>query len=298
MSDQVVSMESKLNSPQAVPSASSPEGVALRVALRLQSTLEPATVLRYFLQECGPLVGLEAVRFQSEALPAVLQEGRAQRCRVVQRLRLNGRLLGELTLSRASPWRPEDREALDRLVALLVHPLHNAIRFQQAEADARRDSLTGLQNRQALEEALAREVSLAHRHGHPLSLMMVDMDRFKTINDTHGHRVGDEALCRLTALLRENCRAGDLVFRFAGDEFVVLMAHTAAAGAVRSGQRLLRRVAQQTVPIDEEGGQLRLRASAGVAELVPEESGEALFHRADLALLRAKRRGRNRLVCD
>ncbi|WP_421621126.1 GGDEF domain-containing protein [Alkalilimnicola ehrlichii] len=299
MSEQVVSMESRVGKPHtAVPTASSPEGLALRVALRLQSTLEPATVLRYFLQECEPLIGLASVRFQSDALPEVLQAGRARRCRVVQRLRLNGRLLGELTLSRAAPWRPEDREVVDQLVALLVHPLNNAVRFQQAEAASRKDSLTGLQNRRALEEALAREVSLAHRHGHPLSLMVVDLDRFKAINDTYGHRVGDEALCRLAALLQENCRGGDLVFRYGGDEFVVLMAHTVAAGAVRSGQRLLARMARETLAIGESGEKLGLRASAGVAELEPEEGGEGLFYRADMALLRAKRYGRERLVCD
>jgi len=300
MSEQVVSMESKVKSQvsAARPAAPSPEALALQVVMRLQSTLDPEQVLRYFLQEAEPLVGLSSVRLQSDGLDTVLQVGRSRRCRVVQRLRINGELFGELTLSRARPWREEERETLDQLVALLVHPLHNAVRFQQAQAAARHDSLTGLLNRHALDQALAREVSLAHRHQHPLSLMVVDLDRFKQINDRYGHRAGDAALRRLADMLEENCRGGDLVFRYAGDEFVVLMAHTRASGAMRSGERLLQAVAEVTLAVGEEGECFDLRASAGVAALAEGESAEDLFHRADLALLRAKRYGRNRLICD
>lgn len=151
---------------------------------------------------------------------------------------------------------------------------------------ARTDALTGLPNRRYLEEAISAEVARAHRHGGPLAVAMIDVDRFKDVNDQHGHSVGDEALRVIAAIAREVARESDLVGRYGGDEFTFLLPQTDLEGASRVIWRLVREVRRKwTSPA--------VTLSAGVAELWPGESAEDLLARADAALYEAKEAGRN-----
>ncbi|MGE0159867.1 MAG: diguanylate cyclase [Gemmatimonadales bacterium] len=169
---------------------------------------------------------------------------------------------------------------------------------------ALQDELTGLANRRALEQLLAGEVDRAQRHGRPMSILMADIDRFKSINDTYGHRAGDEVLRELAHILADKLRSIDKAARYGGEEFCVLMPDTPVEEARRVAERIRAAVEEHTFWVDPEDDEppieLRMTASVGIAGL-PESAAtlEALVEVADRALYEAKRRGRNRvLVAD
>lgn len=154
------------------------------------------------------------------------------------------------------------------------------------------DPLTGVGNRRRLDEALASEVERSRRYGDTLCLLITDLDHFKEINDRHGHAVGDEVLKRFAALLRDHCRQGDLVARFGGEEFVLLLPDAHLESAVACAERIRQRLESQ--PLTPQIG--RVTASFGVAMLAGDEEGGDLLRRADQALYRSKKEGRNRVT--
>ncbi len=161
------------------------------------------------------------------------------------------------------------------------------------------DQLTGLKNRSFFDQRFAEEWSRACRQASTISLLMVDLDYFKRLNDTHGHVFGDLCLQQVAAVLqREVKREIDLVARYGGEEFVVLLPDTDAAGALRVGEIL--RHAIESIEIDHQGQAVRLSASIGGASGKPQRADKAasLLKRADEALYQAKAAGRNRYHAD
>lgn len=164
---------------------------------------------------------------------------------------------------------------------------------RQLQALATTDSLTGLVNRYAFMREAERAQSLALRSGHSLTLMMIDIDHFKQLNDRHGHAAGDEALRRFAEVAGRTLRKHDLMGRLGGEEFAVLLPGTAVLEAMESAERL--RLAAAAANVGVADGSYVLTVSIGVAQLFDTETvGEALV-RADRALYRAKRNGRNRV---
>jgi diguanylate cyclase (GGDEF)-like protein len=179
--------------------------------------------------------------------------------------------------------------ALMLLTLVLARPLLRAFRWTEEQAsEARIDSLTGLANRRALEEILAAEISRAHRFAHQLAVVLLDLDRFKEINDSFGHAAGDVMLRAVSRLLTSLARQGDTVARWGGEEFVVVLPETDLAGAQRFAERLRRTIEAHAV------GEMKTSASCGVATMLPEDSVEELLGAADQALYQAKANGRNR----
>ncbi len=164
--------------------------------------------------------------------------------------------------------------------------------FRQIREAADRDPLTGLANRRYLDRMLARYLENLNPARQPLSLIMVDLDHFKQINDTWGHGVGDQALVQFATVLQYQCRPADLVARFGGEEFVVLLPGLALETAVTIAERL-RKSAVTATP--ENLGERQLTASFGVTEATSGEPASQIMSRVDAALYRAKFLGRNRV---
>jgi two-component system cell cycle response regulator len=162
-----------------------------------------------------------------------------------------------------------------------------------AEA-AMHDPLTGALNRRALDETLARAISAERRHHAGLALGICDIDEFKKVNDAHGHQVGDQVLCELVARLSTGVRGHDVVSRFGGDEFVVLMEQLGQAGPQSAYERLRRSVADRPMPTT--AGELPVTISIGVSIWRDDVTAVQLLAGADDALYLAKRAGRNRVV--
>ncbi len=172
-------------------------------------------------------------------------------------------------------------------------------RYQsRLEVMATTDKLTGLSNRQAHEIHLHQALKEAVRSGHSLSLMMLDLDRFKSINDCFGHQAGDQIICAVARILGAGLRSSDIISRWGGDEYLVILKDCALADAQRLADKI--RVEVERQPIDCQGRPLTVTVSIGVAELVPGDDGERLLARVDEALYAAKNAGRNRVCvqCD
>jgi diguanylate cyclase (GGDEF)-like protein len=159
---------------------------------------------------------------------------------------------------------------------------------------SRRDALTGLPNRRAFEEDLAREAARAARTGAPLSVVALDVDRFKAVNDERGHAAGDAVLRAVAARAAAAIRAGDLLARVGGEEFAIVLPAADLPRAAEAAERI--RAALAARPIEAAGHAIAVTASFGCAALAPGESPDALLARADARLYDAKRTGRNR-VC-
>ncbi|MBC7911220.1 MAG: diguanylate cyclase [Pyrinomonadaceae bacterium] len=162
-----------------------------------------------------------------------------------------------------------------------------------AQERAVTDALTGLLNRYGLQRALAREHAEARRYERPLACLMIDLDDFKKINDTYGHSAGDTALQQVATILTEVVRRSDMVFRYGGEEFLVLLPETDLEGAASLAEKIRESASARHFGDGEHIFKLTL--SAGAANLRDDESGNDMIARADLALYHAKERGRNRV---
>lgn len=207
-------------------------------------------------------------------------------------IRVHGDLWGAIVLTSRSR-DGVSGPMLDRLAEfaeLVEIAIGNTEAWELLEHKASTDALTGLLNRRAFESRLARELEAADTDGAPLSLVVLDIDRFKNVNDSFGHPAGDEVLIEVAARLRNTCRKGEVLARLGGEEFVWMLPGTDGEDAVRAAERARQSIAAAPFP-----GVGALTISAGVCELA--DAGKApLMDRADQALYRAKRYGRNSTV--
>jgi len=185
----------------------------------------------------------------------------------------------------------EAHEALVRLHAELEEKQEKLVAVNHAlEAQAYTDGLTGAWNRRHFETSLAASFATYERAGVPFSLLLLDIDFFKKVNDTYGHPIGDEVLRRLAKLLREQSRDNDIVARYGGEEFVVILANADRDAAVQAAERY-RLAAERT-----DMGDLRITISVGAATAGWGDTAPTLIARADQALYRSKTDGRNRVT--
>jgi diguanylate cyclase (GGDEF)-like protein len=162
-----------------------------------------------------------------------------------------------------------------------------------AQERAMTDGLTGMLNRYGLQRVLTHEHAEARRYTRPLSCLMVDLDNFKTINDSFGHIAGDAALKQVAAILTQVVRGSDMVSRYGGDEFLVLLPETDLEGADALGEKIRAEAASQA--FGDDSPHFHLTLSIGAATLADDESGNDMIARADMALYAAKEQGRDRV---
>lgn len=183
---------------------------------------------------------------------------------------------------------------LDGLVAERTEQLEQLV--EEIHRLSMTDALTGAFNRRSIDERLPSEVERAHRYERPLSVMFVDLDHFKQINDSHGHPVGDAVLRHMAQTMRQSLRGGvDWMARYGGEEFLIVLPETELASAVAAAERLREHLALEPV-VCGEGLNLRVTSSFGVTACRPDEDSEALLARADALLYDAKLGGRNRVA--
>ena len=208
----------------------------------------------------------------------------------------HGRRVGICGVTRDISARKRHEDALQAMNRRLEAQLREINLLQDKLKDqATRDGLTGLYNRRYLDETLEREMARAEREGYPLALVMLDIDHFKNLNDSYGHRAGDEVLRQLGEFLRHHARAGDLPCRYGGEEFLLVLPQLDMAHALERAETWRREFAELVV--DFEGDQLQATVSAGVA-CYPDhgQTPDRLVEAADSALYRAKAEGRNRVM--
>jgi diguanylate cyclase (GGDEF)-like protein len=184
-------------------------------------------------------------------------------------------------------------ELLEAMLEGPAQALDNALRLRRSEALSVTDDLTQLYNSRFLNQVLRRESKRASRSGRPLSLLFLDLDGFKDVNDHHGHQAGSTALVEAAAVIRGCARETDMVARFGGDEFAIILPDTGSEGAAAVGDRVRERVAEHLF-LAGSGLNVRLTTSVGVATL-PDvaASAEELVRAADMAMYQVKKSGKN-----
>ena len=265
----------------------------LKLAGLLQTSLEVGSILEYFVDSARDTMPFGGVEYKFSELDLEHSFGKKERHSCAYRLRIAGDNLGEMKFTRNKKFSEDEMEELENLIYHLVYPLRNAIAYQKALQAAQMDSLTGINNRAAMDRCLEREVELSHRHDNALSFLIIDIDHFKRVNDTLGHSAGDSVLKSMANCIKETMRTSDMLFRYGGEEFALLLSGTDIEGARQVGERI--RNAVQTYPFVFDGKELDLSVSIGVANLGRRDSASRLFDRADAALYQAKKAGRNQV---
>jgi two-component system cell cycle response regulator len=241
------------------------------------------------LRLCSQLRSLERTR----NLPILMIAEAEDRARVLRGLDLG--VNDYLT-------RPVDRNELLARVRTQIRQKRYAEslrhKVQQSIELALVDPLTGLNNRRFLENHLATMLDQAQRRRAPLSLMIFDIDHFKSVNDTHGHDCGDEVLKGFADRLRRVIRGADLLCRLGGEEFVIVMPNVSIENAARIAERTRTAIQEERFTIDKTGRSIPITVSVGVAERGTESDPDSLYRRADRALYRSKSEGRNRVTAD
>ena len=202
-----------------------------------------------------------------------------------------GEVTGSITLASRQPntYSHGYTNILERLTPLITAQVENARLYGEAVETARLDELTGLYNRRALNEIIANEMKRCSRYGGMFSLIILDIDTLKNINDTHGHLTGDEYLRRVGSIIKATVRNTDQAFRYGGDEFAILLTQTTIDDAMRVAERVRKQVASATDDID-----IPITCSLGIASWPTNGPNvNDLINAADTALYQAKRDGGN-----
>jgi two-component system cell cycle response regulator len=217
---------------------------------------------------------------------------------VVAEVRGGGCILGGLALGPSDRGASrEDRELVSIVTAELGGPLRVVTLVEQMRRLAMSDPLTRLLNRRAFLESMLRSLAAFERHGTPTSVVLLDVDHFKQVNDTHGHDGGDAVLTGIADLLRAGARKNDVVGRWGGEELVLGLSHTGLPSAALAAERVRRAITGHRFRLPD-GAEVGITVSMGVAAATKGERLETLITRADRAMYRAKSQGRNRCVID
>ncbi len=206
-----------------------------------------------------------------------------------------GLRVGTLALAPSANGEPDTGRLIQLVARELGGPVRMASLVEEHERLAAIDVLTGLRNRRAFQQHVAVEMSRSNRYGSAMGLLLIDVDHFKIINDTHGHAGGDRVLATLGAILRDKLRIPDIPARWGGEEFVVALPSTDLVGSEIAGERLRAAVAAAVIQYGD--ATIPVTISVGVSTLRDGESLESLTERADQAMYAAKIKGRNCVVC-
>lgn len=205
--------------------------------------------------------------------------------------------IGTFALAPRAPEHKNDRALVSTVARELGGALRMATLVEESRSLATTDALTGLLNRRAFLESTNREVARAKRYNDRLSVVLLDVDHFKQINDKRGHAAGDLVLSAVGKLLNGALRTCDIVARWGGEEFVLVLPSTPLDGAEQVAERV-REMLEQAEILDNNGDRVPVTASFGVATYASSENLEQVIDRADRAMYLAKSGGRNRVVCD
>lgn len=266
-----------------------------RLARRLQTTLELEQILDMFVEELSQVLSFDSLSYSrnSSTEHFTFSKGQGGKHHCDYSLNLQGEHLGQLQLNRRHRFVDEELIVLEKLIGQLVFPLRNAWLYREAVSAALTDTLTGLGNKRALQTELQRELELAKRHGERFSVIVCDLDHFKSLNDTHGHVFGDDVLAETARKLQDSVRRSDRCFRYGGEEFIILLPRTPIEEALAVAERTRNAIATTRFYCEQQ--RVNVTLSAGVATYAGEQDINSLIRKGDGALYAAKRLGRNQV---
>lgn len=264
---------------------------ALGIVSILQTTLDLNNLINTFSMEINSLVPHNSIAFVNESQHINIKFGESARHSCSYQLVTSEQSLGQLTITRNKKFSSGETIMVEYLLCSLVYPLRNAILYKNALIAALKDPLSGAYNRNAMNSSIIREIELARRHGTPLSLIALDIDFLKKINDSYGHAAGDCAIKAVANTVSDCIRSSDMFFRFGGEEFLVLLSNTGKRGALMLAERIRHTIESRECKYGD--FVLPVSASLGVSCYSTRDNSETLFKKADIALYQAKSDGRN-----
>ncbi len=270
---------------------------AWQMSALLQTSLETEKVIELFARELNRQVPFDSFAYQHQDKALSVTQGAPARHLASYRLLLENRLLGEITVTRAKRFSESEIRVVETLISGLLFALRNALLYREAVDSAHKDPLTGAANRAALDTALKREITLSQRHKLPLLVLLLDIDKFKRVNDTWGHATGDKVLQTLVRAITDVIRSTDVLARYGGEEFVVVLPGTDLLGAELLANRILRHIDAQACTVQGAKGadEICFTASIGVTCLQDKDDTTTIVDRADHAMYAAKQEGGSRV---
>ncbi len=250
-------------------------------------------LLDVFISNVRKSLPCDGIEYEESSIKLYLLDGDLMQQSCHYNLSYEGQDLGRIRFTRDDEFREDELVMLETLLAGLVMPLRNSLRYQQAVHVAQRDELTGLRNGNYYYDNVDLEIERSNRYHIPFSLVKIDIDNFKTINDTHGRAAGDAVLKQVAHRIEKQARSCDIVFRKGGDEFLVFLPNTDGEVALQVAERIKRNVLSR--PCDYEHEHIKIEFSAGVVSVAKTDTAHNLMSRVDKALFHAKILGKNRI---
>lgn len=266
------------------------------ISSALQTTLEFSELIGIFSEKIKKMIPHDGVVYTNEDFELKVAKGMSTKYSCTYVLKVEEMGLGVLKIMRRQNFDENEVKQLENLLCCLIYPLKNATLYKQAISLAHTDTLTQTYNRTAFDDSLMREMRLADRKSNPLSVIFFDIDHFKEINDNYGHEGGDVVLASAASCIKDALRASDIVFRYGGEEFVILLNDTPLEGAKIIAERIRESLENHTVAYGME--LVKITASLGISALRGNDTSEMLIRRADEAMYRAKAKGRNQVQIE
>lgn len=255
----------------------------LALVKQLQTSLDLKKIIDIFAIEVAKYIDFSGLYFKHHDVRATARGSRQAKNERQFELKLNGKFIGILTYAINSPISMTNYKILSELHELLINPINNAICYHQAMQLAMQDSLTGLGNRRSFDEQITRTMAQATRRHTRVGLILADLNKFKAINDTHGHAVGDKVLVHFANALRASVRNSDTIFRFGGDEFALIV-----EDAVENSLSMIESRIKYAIEHDALLSKYNVSTSLGRTFMTRADNAESFFNRADNALYAKK----------
>ncbi|MFT5760707.1 MAG: two-component system cell cycle response regulator [Alteromonadaceae bacterium] len=250
---------------------------------QLQTTLDLGKLLDIIAMEAARFINFSGLYFRSQEVSKSLRGSRKAKYERQFELKLNDEFIGTLSYSIDKPIGMIHYKDLQRIHQIIIYPLKNALQYHQAIQLAMQDGLTGLGNRRYFDEQLKRAMHNANRHHTQVGLVLGDLNKFKAINDTYGHSIGDQVLRQFSNILRSCIRDSDSTFRFGGDEFAIIV-ENASEYALDIIQSRIKNALKTNVLL----AKYQVSCSLGTTFMNRADNEHTFFERADQALYRQK----------
>lgn len=257
----------------------------------LQNTTTLSNLVKLFLTS----LDLDGVIYKHPKNNILYSFGNKTEDKLSYNLSLQKEKLGDIAFYKKSKFDSKDIQEVEKHLSIAVYALKNSLIYHDMLVHSLRDPLTGVANRSALLMILDREIHVASRYKLPFSIIALDFDDFKKINDMNGHKSGDFFLKSIVQSINDTLRNADILFRLGGDEFIILLNNTPITGAQCVGRRIIDLTSDFHINIDQH--KFNTTVSLGICQLEKNDDPNIMLHRADQALYKAKSSGGNSFAC-
>ena len=260
---------------------------------RLHTTLDIRHLLDSFIHEIRKALPCDGIEYRDDSVQLEIIDGVLSEHRVCYDIENLKEQLGKISFTREKAFRQDEIELLENMVAGLIQPLRNSLRYQRAIRFAQRDELTGLRNCSYYYDNVELEIQRAQRYNTEFSMLLIDLDDFNDINNLYSYRAGDAILVELAKRLEQVARGSDIVFRTGGDEYLVFLPNTSREEAMHVAERIRSSVNFEACLYGDRT--INITLSIGVVTVLPDDTVFKLIDRGEKALFHAKILGKNRV---